>query len=103
MEDVLANYGIDSLDDIDKTSDNYLAFVQEVVALLKSTYVSTASNETVYEYVYDTLYSDYVGSGTSTGSYFLALEYQWLSEYYESGDIEFLNKLSYDELVDLLS
>ena len=48
-------------------------------------------------------YTGYVGSGNSSGTYFVGLEYKWLNEYYKIGKIEFVNKMTYSELVDAIN
>lgn len=78
-------------------------FVDEVIALLKNTYVSSASNETLYQYFYEMLYTNYVGSSSSNGTYFLAIEYEWLSSLYANNQIVYVSKLTYDDLMDTLS
>ena len=78
-------------------------FVQDVIALLKKTYVSNSSNETLYNYFYEKLYLNYVGTSQSNGTYFLSKEYEWLSQLYRDGKVQFINKLSYDELMDSLT
>lgn len=79
------------------------AFVQEVAALLKKTYVCTSSNETLYDYFRDEVYTALAGSSSSSGSYFLGLEYAWLAEYYNDSKVETYEKIGYDELVASLS
>jgi hypothetical protein len=88
------------LEDVDLDNAEY---VQKVVEKLKTTYVSTSSNETIYDYFYDKLYTSLAGSSSSSGTYFLKLEYEWLHDYYTAGKIEFVNKLTYDELMDNFS
>lgn len=79
------------------------AFVERVIKLLKSNYVSTASNETLYSFFYEKLYTNFAGSGSSTGTYFLAKEYEWLSNLYNTDQIKYINKLTYEDLVEALS
>ena len=78
-------------------------FVAEMAELLKETYVCAASNQTLYDYYYDTLYSELVGSSSSSGSYFLELQYKWLAEYYEADDIEYYSQMTYDELMESIN
>lgn len=78
-------------------------FVAEVVGLLKTNYVSTASNETLFDYFYEKLYTNFAGSSSSSGTYFLSIEYKWLSDLYVDGKIEYIEKLDYDALMDSLS
>ncbi len=80
------------LTNIDENNEEY---VSRIIAKMKTTYVCTSSNETVYDYFFDKLYTEYTGSN---GSYFLAQEYKWLNEYYENNKIEYINKMSYSEL-----
>lgn len=82
---------------------NDSAYVQRIVSELKKTYICASSNETLYDYFYDQLYTTYVGSSSSAGTYFLKLEYEWLSSYYDKDQVKIIKKLSYDELVDSLS
>ncbi len=82
---------------------NDAAFVEEMTELLKKTYVCTSSNQTLFDYYYDTLYTEYAGSSEASGSYFMALQYKWLAEYSEAGKIEYFEKLTYDELMDAIA
>lgn len=84
-------------------SSNNTAYVRRIASELKKTYICTSSNETLYDYFYDQLYTGYVGSSSSSGTYFLKLEYKWLSEYYDRDEIQILEKMGYDELIDTLS
>ena len=78
-------------------------FIKNIIALLKKTYVSNSSNETLYNYFYEKLYTNYAGTTASNGTYFLSIEYNWLSQLYRDGKIKFTNKLTYDELMDSLT
>lgn len=76
-------------------------FIENVISMLKKTYVCSASNQTLYDYFFDQLYTGFAGnpsSSNSSGTYFLKLEYEWLHEYYQAGKIVFEEKMSYDEL-----
>lgn len=89
----------------DSSTEEGKHFVEEIAKFLKKTYVCAASNETLYDYFYDEIYTGYVGSSSesSSGTYFVGLEYKWLSEYYKTGKIEFVNKMSYSELMSEIS
>ena len=78
-------------------------YVQELTELLKSTYICNGSNQTMYEYFYDDLYATLVGDSSTSGTYFLALEYQWLHDLNEKGEIKMEGKVPYSELLDALS
>lgn len=78
-------------------------FIAEMVELLEETYVCSASNQTLYDYYYDTLYSELVGTSESSGSYFLALQYKWLAEYNDADDIEYYDQMTYDELMEAIN
>lgn len=78
-------------------------YVKSVAKLLKKTYVCSSSNETLYDHFYDEVYNSLVGTSSSSGTYFLKLEYEWLSNYNKAGNIEILKTLSYDELLDSIS
>lgn len=79
------------------------AYVQQIASALRKTYVCTSSNQTLHDYFYEEVYSSLVGSSSSSGTYFLALEYKWLSEYYDDKKIETYKKISYDELLASIS
>lgn len=78
-------------------------YVKSVANILKKTYVCASSNETLYDHFYDEVYNSLVGTSSSSGTYFLKLEYEWLSNYNKAGNIEIIKTLSYDELVDSIS
>ncbi len=78
-------------------------YVEEVTALLKKTYVCNGSNETLYNHYYDEAYNTLVGTSSSSGTYFLALEYSWLSQYYSDEKVEIIKKVDYNELLESIS
>ncbi len=78
-------------------------YVKEVTSLLKKTYLCSASNQTLYEYFYDEAYNTLVGTESASGTYFLALEYDWLSQYYDDNKIEVTQKVGYQELLGSIS
>lgn len=97
-----------------KISANNAEFVQALLKKLSTTYVAGASNQTLFNYFFDKVYTGLVGSSwvnpdsdsassSVSGSYFLALEYQWISEYDAAGQLKFVNKLSYDELMESIN
>lgn len=101
-------YNEESIIDIDSITDDYSlendsAYVQSVIKLLKKTYICSSSNETLYNYFYDQVYNNLVGTSSSSGTYFLALEYKWLNTFYKDNKIETIKKISYDELFASLS
>lgn len=91
----------------EKINVDTAAHVEAIVEAMKETYVCTASNQTVYDYYFDELYTGFVGSSwlgdtsqnATSGTYFLKLEYEWLHELYRTGQIEFIEKIPYDELM----
>lgn len=93
---------LDSITDSINLTDNSV-YVQKVAALLKKTYVCSSSNETLYDHFYDEVYNALVGTSSSSGTYFLGLEYEWLNKYYKDSKIEITTKLTYDELLASLS
>lgn len=93
---------LDSITD-DYSLDNDSDYVKNVIKLLKKTYICASSNETLYDYFYDQTYNTLVGSSSSAGTYFLALEYKWINEFYKDSKIEIIKKLTYDELIASLS
>ncbi len=78
-------------------------YAKQIADILRKTYVCSASNQTVYDYFYDQIYKALAGDASTSGTYFLKLEYEWLHEYYNAGKIVFENKLSYQELIDGIS
>ena len=78
-------------------------FVAEMVERLKSTYVCTSSNQTLYDYYYDTLYTELAGSSEASGTYFVALQYKWLAQYLNTDKVEYISKIGYQELMDSMS
>ena len=105
IENVYNQKSIINIDDIteDFSLDNSSKYVEKVIEKLKQTYVCASSNQTLYDYFYDEAYNTLVGTSNSAGTYFLALEYQWLSEYYKDNKIEIIEKIKYHELFDSLS
>lgn len=85
--------------------------VDAVIDVLKSTFVCSASNQTLYDYYFDELYTGFVGSSwlgdtsdqATSGTYFLKLEYEWLYELYQAGKIEYVEKIGIDELLESIS
>ena len=92
-------------------SANNAEFVTALIQTLSKTYVCGASNQTLFDYFFDKIYTGLVGSSwvnpnsesastSVSGTYFLALEYKWLSEYENEGKLNFVNKIGYDELME---
>lgn len=102
IENVYNQKSIINIDDItaEFSLENGSEYVTKVIEKLKQTYVCASSNQTLYDYFYDEAYDTLVGSASSAGTYFLNLEYQWLSEYYEENKIEMIKKIEYNELFD---
>lgn len=100
--DVASIINLESIQD-DYSLNNDSNYVKKVAKLLRQTYVCNGSNQTLYDYFYDEAYNTLVGTSQSAGTYFLALEYEWLSEYYAENKIEIIQKLTYDELFASLS
>ncbi len=101
-------YDAASMIDLESITDEYSLnvnseYVKKVSKLLKQTYVCASSNQTLYDYFYDEAYNTLVGTSSSAGTYFLALEYEWLSQYYEDDMIETFEKIPYAELFESLS
>ena len=96
-----------SIINLDSISEDYdledAEYVENVVKLMKKTYVCASSNETIYDHYYDELYNTLVGTSSSSGTYFLNLEYQWLAEYYSDNKIEVIEQVDYHELIDSIS
>ena len=79
------------------------AFVEELINLLKKTYVCTSSNQTVYDYFYDELYNGFVGTSEESGTYYTKIQYEWYHDYMTANKIEIVNKLTYEELMDAIN
>lgn len=97
--------------DVDLSSDT---FINKLADRLRNTFVCSASNQTVYNYVYDELYENLVGTAwvdpdraqaddAVSGTYYVKLQYEWLSKLYDTDKIEFKNKIGYDKLMDLIN
>ena len=93
----LSNIGADY--SLDANSD----YVNKVARKLESTYVCNGSNQTLYEYYYDQIYNTLVGTSSTSGTYFLSLEYDWLSQFYEDDKVEVIKKVDYHELLESIS
>lgn len=78
-------------------------FVEEMANLLRQTYVSTSSNQTVYDYFYDEVYQELVGTSSSSGTYFLKLQYEWLNDYETAGKVGIVDKMTYTELMESIN
>lgn len=91
--------GVSAQYDLSENSD----YIKEVASLLRKNYVSTTSNQTLFDYFYDSLYSTLVGTSETAGTYFLAKEYEWLHKLNEDGKVEIVNRISYDDLLASLS
>lgn len=92
-------------------SANNAEFVEALIQQLSKTYVCGGSNQTLFNYFFDKIYTGLVGSSwvnpksesastSVSGTYFLSLEYKWLSEYENEGKLNFVNKIGYDELME---
>lgn len=96
-----------SIINLESISEDYdledAEYVEKVVKLMRKTYVCASSNETIYDHYYDELYNTLVGTSSSSGTYFLNLEYQWLAEYYSDNKIEVIEQVDYHELIDSIS
>ena len=104
----LCNDNTHSIVDIENLHNDYdlsanSAYVQELATLLRKTYVCGGSNQTVYDYFYDSLYTTLVGSSSASGTYFLSLEYQWLHNLNEQNKVEIIEKMDYDALINSLA
>lgn len=97
-----------------KVSANNSEFVSALIKEMKTTFVCGASNQTVYDYFFDKIYTGLVGSSwvneksesassSTSGSYFLKLEYKWLSDYANNGQLEFVNRMTYEELMNSIN
>ncbi len=82
---------------------NSVAFVEELIGLLKQTYVCTASNQTVYDYFYDQIYTELIGTSDKSGTYYTKLQYEWYNDYMEDEKIDIVNRLTYEELMDAIN
>ena len=79
-----------------------------VIKAIKETYICSGSNETLYDYYFDEIYTKLVGSSwlgdtsdsATSGTYFLKLEYEWLYDLYQADEVEYLDKVGYKELLE---
>ena len=75
-------------------------FVSEMISRLKGTYVCTSSNQTLYDYYYESIYNEFIGTSESNGTYFSKLQYEWLKEYIDADLIKYYELMDYEELMD---
>lgn len=73
---------------------------EEIAAALRNTYVSNLTNQSLYEYIYDLIKETLVGSN---GTYFSDYRNALIKEYRDNGKIKDDNRLSYEELNDLIN
>lgn len=105
LEKIKENLGVQKFD---LTKE---AQVDAIIEEMKKTYVCNASNQTLYDYYFDELYTGFVGSSwlgdtsenATSGTYFLKLEYEWLYELYQADKIEYINKIGYEELLESIN
>lgn len=103
--------GIKESLNVDKIDLNNQSHIDAVIEAMKKTYVCSASNQRVYDYYFDELYTGFVGSSwlgdtsenATSGTYFLKLEYEWLYELYNTDQIEYIDKIGYEELLEAVS
>lgn len=96
---------------VTKIDLNQTAHLNAIVKAIKETYLCSGSNQTVYDYYFDELYTTLVGSSwlgdtsdsSSSGTFFLKLEYEWLFELYDADKIEYVDKIGYEELLNSVS
>jgi len=67
----------------------------EIVSELKKNYVSNLTEQTLYEYIYDMIKEELVGD---EGTYFTDYRNELVNSYKDSDLIEYVNKMSYEEL-----
>ncbi len=87
---------------------NQEAHLNAVIEAIKETYVCSGSNQTLYNYYFDEIYTGFAGSSwlgdtsenASSGTYFLKLEYEWLHALYQADEIEYVDKIGYKELLE---
>ena len=84
-------------DEIDLDDADY---VESVISALKATFTSTASTETLYDYFRDLIYSTLTDEDNNV--YLSNNQINWIKEYNDQGKIKFINKLSYNQIVDLI-
>lgn len=96
---------------VEELNMNTASHVDAVIKAMQETYVCSASNQTLYDYYFDELYTGFVGSSwlgdtsdsATSGTYFLKLEYEWLYELYQADEIEYVKKMTYAELMNSIN
>lgn len=71
----------------------------EIVEELKNNYVSNLSTQSLYEYVYDMIKDKTVGSN---GTFYSDFRNAMIKKYTDEGKVEYKEKLSYEELNNLI-
>ena len=67
----------------------------EAINILKETYITASSSQTIYEFIYDIIRDELVGS---SGRLFTIERNKIYNEYVENNKVEYINKMSYEEL-----
>ena len=105
IEYVVSDYGVhimmvtgsyeagNVVDVLDKTDD-------QIVQELKSNFVSNLTTQTLYEYVYDMIKEETIGS---KGTYFSDYRNSIVKSYQDANKIVYKNKMSYKELNEAIS
>lgn len=76
-----------------------LTDIDAVTKIMKQTYICNGSNQTVYDYYRDLVYSNLAGDDQTTGTYFEDIKNTWLQEYLNGDKISFENRISYEEIM----
>lgn len=87
---------------------NQETHLNAVIKAINETYVCSGSNQTLYNYYFDKIYTELVGSSwlgdtsdkATSGTYFLKLEYEWLHALYQADEVEYIDKVGYKELLE---
>ncbi len=76
--------------------------IAAVAEIMKQTFICNGSNKTVYDYYRDLVYEKLAGDESTNGTYFEDLKTQWFEEYLDANKIDYIAKLTYEEIMNQL-
>ena len=73
--------------------------IDEAIDILQKTYITTASSQTVYEYFYEIIRDELVGSN---GTLYTIVRNKLYNKYMDEDKAEYYSKLTYDQLLEYM-
>ena len=103
--DNVFNQGTSLIDISDIKESDYASkteYYSAIADLMEQTYICNGSDQTVYDYYRDLIYSNLAGDDQTVGAYFEEMKNTWLKEYLNENKVSFGTKLSYEEIMSEL-